>query len=136
MSINFNDGIKFDYEIKELFYELNKSYRKHLLRNEILSQFKIFCSNNLVDKNTNEKKYLDDFLSKNCDSHEYECDGDDNGRLVDDKSSQRRAFASQFRDADFLSHWGDDHNENENVMSALGRENVGIDGVVGIGGVQ
>jgi len=35
LSINFNDGIKFDYEIKELFYELNKNlpYEKPILWN-------------------------------------------------------------------------------------------------------
>ena len=33
LNVNFNDGIKFNYEIKELFYELNKSlpYKKPIL---------------------------------------------------------------------------------------------------------
>ena len=38
LNINFNDGIKFDYEIKELFYELNKNlpYEKPILWNSKL----------------------------------------------------------------------------------------------------
>jgi len=38
LNINFNDGIKFDYEIKELFYELNKNlpYEKPIIWNSKL----------------------------------------------------------------------------------------------------
>ena len=38
LNINFNDGIKFDYEIKELFYELNKNlpYENPILWNSKL----------------------------------------------------------------------------------------------------
>ena len=38
LNVNFNDGINFDYDIKELFYELNKNlpYEKPILWNSKL----------------------------------------------------------------------------------------------------
>ena len=43
LNVNFNDGIKFDYEIKELFYELSKKlpYEKPLLWNSKLKHIPI-----------------------------------------------------------------------------------------------
>ena len=66
LNVNFNDGIKFDYEIKELFYELNKNlpYEKPILwnsklKNKPLEKYRehMFDTINMYDLLQNFYKY-------------------------------------------------------------------------------